>query len=74
MVAARSSIQLDDAGLAVALALVVAPLAGAAVGAVIDASTTIREPVYVRRPTSGRFGASLGLSARHMGICILVGF
>jgi hypothetical protein len=74
MVAARSSVQLDDAGLAVAMALIVAPLAGAAVGAGIDASKTTREPVYVRSPTSGRFGASLGLSARHMGISILVGF
>ena len=74
MIAARSSVQLDDAGVAVALALIVTPAAGAAVGMGIDASKNTREPVYVRSPISGRFGASLGLSARHVGISVLVGF
>lgn len=75
MVAARDSVTLDDAGVAVALALIVAPLAGAAVGAGIDASRTTREPVYARTtPRSSRLAASLGLSAGHVGIAIRVRF
>lgn len=74
MVAARNSVQLDDAGAAIALAWIVAPVAGAAAGAAIDASRTTRELVYARSPISSRLGASLGLSARRVEIAIMVPF
>ena len=74
MVAARDNVMLDDAGVAVALALVVAPVAGAAVGAGIDASKTTRDLVYARTSPRSSLAASSGLGARHVGIAIRVRF
>ena len=65
---------LEDLGRALALATIVAPAAGTAAGVAIDASTTARERVYARTPTSSRGGASLGLSGHGVGLAVQVRF
>jgi hypothetical protein len=69
--AANSGGKLEDAGPLAAVALIAFPLAGAAVGAAVDASRKTREPVYVRGNLTGnRVSASFEVNARNVGIII----
>jgi hypothetical protein len=70
MLAVRNAVKLDDAGVVVAVALIGCPVAGAVVGAQVDAATPTRELVYAR---SGAI-SKLGPSPHRVGLAVAVRF